>query len=144
LGAPRISDADYLEPAAVAYGHHEGAWIRVAQYKKGHRVSVQGDSARCGLGLVVEHEWWQTYRKALASQYGVDPGPYYIALDARAESSRCTPCKKGKDLYVRSKASSAHVVGAGALPVSGADRLAERRLDMVVRRVAAELGAEVL
>jgi hypothetical protein len=142
MGKPRIDPAHYLDPTAVKAGSHEGEWVRVTQYSKGHKVGANGVDAQCGHPLVVDLDWWARFR----NQLDRDPGVWYIAEDHRVEDTHCKPCLRGADR------SPTPVEAAASPPVAErvvrsftpSERLQRIRDYARVSRIARELDAEVV
>ena len=154
-----IAEADRLIPEDLLSGTFTDEWVRTPAYKEGHRVSVVGHSSWCGLQLVLDEQWWesfQAYLKVLSGQGKGNKGKkkwmprdWYIAIDRRVEDSHCTDCRK-KDLYAGLVEDPTVEV---VVPITGdyspfvdptpAEQLEYQRFLTKVMFVARELGATV-
>lgn len=160
MGRPRVADEDRLISEDLLEGSLVGEWVRCALYAEGHRVSRVGHTAVCGRPLVVDEYWferfqlllteWSGYRQRTKGAGRWSPSEWYLALDRRANASRCAACKK-PDLMEETSPISDTSRCCEVFPSSEvfpllttADRISYVRLLSQVANVARELNAEII
>lgn len=158
--APRVKPADGLDPQAIIDGWRpepytedgQPTYVRVPQYKKGHRIGVAGHTARCGVLLIPDLDWWKGFRRNMHMGFNRDPGEFYIAIDRR-KGDKCGDCKKDRDW-------SEYELEGSDTPIppppeetppkrdprtlTVAEKMVRQRLQAAAARVARDLGAEIL